>query len=217
MLRSEGILGETKDIGKRVELVPMDPHFHDITIALYQDSTDSGLAFRVHTYSTVPGVEDRVAFVAHAMAVLGGMEALDSDAALVRFACGNQHILAARRVFLEACKLPATATLEPKGLSIFDKKSAQDIKVSGSDSGVYDVFATGADASRATAIAGGLAKLAELSKSDTNATQVLFPCGQAHDALVGLLLGRALNVRAVIREEEMIASRGMLVAPSAQN
>ena len=27
--------------------------------------------------------------------------------------------------------------------------------------------------------------MAELSKSDTNATQVLFPCGQAHDALIG--------------------------------
>lgn len=217
MLRSEGILGETKDLGKRIELVPMDPHFHDITIALYQDSTDKGAALRVHTYSSIPGAEDRVAFVAHAMTVLGGMQALDGETALLKFACGNQHTLAARRVFLEACKLPSTTTLAPKGLSIFDKKSGQEINVSGSESGAYDVLATGADASRATAVAGGLAKLAEMAKSDMKATEVLFPCGQAHDALIGLLLGRALNVRAVIREEEMMASRGTLVAPSAQN
>jgi len=45
---------------------------------------------------------------------------------------------------------------------------------------------------------------------------VTFSCGQAHDALVGLLLVRALNVRAVLREQEMTASRGVLSAPSAQ-
>ena len=28
-------MGQIIDIGKRIELVPMDPHFHDITIALY--------------------------------------------------------------------------------------------------------------------------------------------------------------------------------------
>ena len=26
-------MGQIVDIGKRIELVPMDPHFHDITIA----------------------------------------------------------------------------------------------------------------------------------------------------------------------------------------
>ena len=43
-----------------------------------------------------------------------------------------------------------------------------------------------------------------------------FVCAWPHDALMGLLLPRALNVRAVLREEEMAASRGTLVAPSAQ-
>ena len=32
-------MGQTVDIGKRIELVPMDSHFHDITIALYQQGT----------------------------------------------------------------------------------------------------------------------------------------------------------------------------------
>jgi hypothetical protein len=34
--------------------------------------------------------------------------------------------------------------------------------------------------------------------------------------LVALLLPRALNVRAILREEEDAGSRGMLVAPSQQ-
>jgi len=204
-------------MGKRIELVPMDPHFHDITIALYQDSMDGGLVLRVHTYSSIPGAQDRVAFIAHAMSILGGMEAVSNGVSLLRFGCGAPHTLASRRVFLEACKISPSAPLEPKGLSIFDKKSDQEIAVASSDSGAYKVAAAGGDSARASAVAGGLAKLAEMSKSEMNAAQVAFPCGQPHDALVGLLLGRALNVRAALREDEMIASRGTLVAPSAQN
>jgi len=213
----ETMLGKTREIGRRIELVPMDPHFHDITIALYQEPTDTELVFRVHTYSSISGAQERIGFVAHAMSILSGMQAVGDDASLLRFGCGNQHIFAARRTFLEACKLSPSAPLAPRGLSIFDKKSGQNIDVANSGSGAYDVVAVGGDAARASAIAAGLAKLAEMSKSDTKATQVLFPCGQAHDALVGLLLARALNVRAVLREEEMMASRGTLVAPSAQN
>lgn len=195
----------------------MDPHFHDITLALYQQSAEAGPVFRVHTYSSIAGAQDRVAFVGRAMSTLGGMQQVGDGIPLLRFSCGDPHTLAARRVFLEACKLPPSAPLEPRALSIFDKKSAQNIDVITGGSGVYDVVAEGADAARASAIAGGLAKLAEMSKSETKATQVSFSCGQSHDSLVGLLLARALNVRAVLREEEMVASRGTLVAPSAQN
>jgi hypothetical protein len=209
-------LGVTGDIGKRIELVPMDPHFHDITLGLYQQSTEAGPAFRVHTYSSIPGAQDRVAFVERAMSTLGGMQHIGDGVLLLRFGCGNQHVLAARRVFLEACKLAPSAPLELRGLSIFDKKSGQNIDVLSKGSGAYDVTAGGSDAARASAIAGGLAKLGEMSKSETKATEVTFPCGQSHDALVGVLLVRALNVRAVLREEEMVASRGTLAAPSAQ-
>lgn len=210
-------MGLTGDIGRRIELVPMDPHFHEITIALYMQSTEDGQVFRVHTYSSIDGAQDRVAFITRAMSILGGMEEIAAGIPLLRFGCGYPHTLAARRVFLEACKLSPSAPQEPRGLSIFDKKSGQSIAVAAVGPGVYDVVAEGIDAARASAVAGGLAKLAEMSKSDTKATQVTFPCGRSHDALVGVLLARALNVRAALREEEMTAARGMLVAPSAQN
>ena len=29
-------MGVTTDIGERIELLPMDPHFHDISVALYR-------------------------------------------------------------------------------------------------------------------------------------------------------------------------------------
>ena len=71
-------------------------------------------------------------------------------------------------------------------------------------------------AARIDAITGGLKKLAEIEFVDGEPHRVKFACGSPHDALIGLLLPRALNVRAVLREEEMAASRGTLVAPSAQ-
>ena len=61
-----------------------------------------------------------------------------------------------------------------------------------------------------------LAKLAELTTSEEDETLVAFACGEAHDALLGTILPRALNLRQALREEELTASRGVLVAPSAQ-
>ena len=49
------------------------------------------------------------------------------------------------------------------------------------------------------------------------ANEAAFACGGAHDALVGLLLVRVLNVRAVIRGEDAAAAQGVLAAPSANS
>ena len=60
-------------------------------------------------------------------------------------------------------------------------------------------------------------KLGEMEGIETdNKDTVGFACGHSHDALIGLLLIRAPNVRVVLREEEMGAARGVLSAPSQQ-
>ena len=46
--------------------------------------------------------------------------------------------------------------------------------------------------------------------------KIAYPCGDTHDEMLGLLLIRAPNVRAVFREQDMAASRGVLAAPSQQ-
>ena len=67
-------MGETIDLGRRMELVPMDPHFHNISIALYRQVGGNGPVFLVHSYSKRDGTRQRVEFVARAMAILGGLE-----------------------------------------------------------------------------------------------------------------------------------------------
>lgn len=206
----------TLDLGRRIELVSMDPHFYDISIGLYRQEGESGPDYLVHTYSRKEGARERQDFVMRAMHVLGGLEEKNGR---LYFSCGSPHPLAARRIFLESCKLKPSGALEQRPLTIVDKKSNLELAVSSVGPGAYKVFAVngGADgASRASVLANGLAKLAELARSDAPGDVVTFPCGQPHDAMIGLLLGRALNVRAALREEEMASSRGVLSAPSAQ-
>ena len=208
-------MGETLDLGRRIEIVPMDAHFHDITVGLYRQLRNEGPEFIVHTYSRIKGAKKRIASIVNAMKVLGGME-LTSDGRL-QFPCKEGHELACRRVFLEACKFSSNEIIEPRPLSVLDKKSGLNITVTSSGAGVYIVGAEGDAKSkdrRISAIAGGLIKLGQMV--DERVDRVSFACGQSHDALVGLLLVRAPNVRAIMREQEMASSRGVLSAPSQQ-
>ena len=115
---------------------------------------------------------------------------------------------------------PRVAALNRVPLSILDKKSQLTITVNSVGDGFYSVAADGegrAAARRVTAIAGGLIKLGEMEDTGADSRDtVAFECAHAHDALVGLLLTRAPNVRVALREEEMGAARGMLSAPSQQ-
>lgn len=214
-------MGLTKDLGRRIELVSMDSNFDDISIALYREDQWGGLAqfdYLVHTYSHLDGAVARTEAVAQTMCVLGGV---DVDGARVRFSCGEPHELACRRLFLEACKADPSSQTDPKPMTIFDKKSDGDLTVESLGDGRYRLIGEDGDAKKAkrrTAIGAGLVKLGEMAwvEGEGKADEIGFSCRQSHDELVGLLLVRALNVRGVEREQQLAASRGQLLAPSAQ-
>jgi hypothetical protein len=209
-------MGLTQDLGTRVELVSMDPHFHDITIGLYRQNQDGRTRYLVHTYSHEPGAGDRIAFI---LRVADTMAGLERGEGWFGFPCGASHQAAARRVFLEACKLAPTSAIEARPLSVLDKKSGRTITVKALGSGKYEVTPDGAEDTgreRVNAVSGGLKKLAELESVEDSPGVLRFPCGQSHHLLIGLLLPRALNVRAILREEESAGSRGQLAAPSQQ-
>ena len=209
-------MGSTRELGGRIELVSMDPHCSNITIGLYEQSANGTLGYLVHSYSKLPSARARLDAVIQAMQVLGGVVLREG---LLGFACGAKHQLAMRRAFLEACKLAPDIPVAVRPLSVLDKKLNATVSVKGLGNGLYELAAEGsseAAASRLDSIVGGYRKLAELEAIPDQPHRFRFACGQNHDALVGLLLSRALNVRAILREQEMAAGRGMLVAPSAQ-
>ena len=210
-------MAQLLDLGSRVELVSMDAHCDDITIALYSPDSDGDPVYRVHTYSGLPSADERIAGLVQTMQILGDME--QTAEGLLRFPCGHAHQLGARRLFLEACKLDPTTPPEPRPLRIFDKKANGTIAVASLGQGLYEAQpeadAQGADR-RVTTIARGLIRLGEMEDIADQPNQARFGCGQSHDALIGLLLVRAPNVRAAMREAEDMASRGGLPVPSPQ-
>jgi hypothetical protein len=212
-------MAHIKDLGRRLELVSMDPYFHDISISLYRrPGADGAPEFLVHSYSGREGTGGRIDRVAATMAILGGMEPSANDRHALRFPCGGEHLLACKRIFLEACKRDPGAPVEAPALSIYDKKAELTLKAEAMGEGHYrlvaDGEATGAER-RIAVLARGLQKLAGLRSVADSQNRIAFDCGHPHDALVGLLLGRALNVRAAIREVEAAATRGILAAPGA--
>lgn len=194
----------------------MDAQHEDISVALYVRETDGGAAGTVFSYSAKPGTAGRLVEIADAMCSIGGM-VREGDGPVVRFACGQWHAAAARRLFIEAVKLKPDEPRGARELSLPDSRTDQTIKIAPAGNGVYEVTADNladGERSRAGAIGKAMAKLAELDY-DEDRSVVTFTCGSEHDALIGLLLVRAQNLRQVLREEEMQASRGVLSAPGS--
>jgi hypothetical protein len=206
------------DLGRRIELVSTDRYFRDISIGLYAREDAGGCSFRVRSFAVHDGVADRIGFIVNAMQTLGGM--LPGEAAdTVRFPCGGEHLVAVRRLFLQACKEKPEAAPETPALSMWDKKSELTIKAVGLGQGAYDLAAEGGDEQaqrRLGALRNAMVKLADAQADETAGERFCFTCGQDHDAMVGLLLQAAPNVRAVMREFEMNAARGVLLAPGSQ-
>jgi hypothetical protein len=206
------------DLGRRVELVSLDPSFHDVSVGLYRKDTDGGPLGLVHSYSGQPGIEARLDAIRNAMSVLGGLQTdTVGDDRGVRLPCGGWHDGAMKRLFLDCFRVDLFGELEPKPLAAPDTRSDQYITVVPLGSGVYRVDAeggSGEEPSRAPAIARALVRLVELDEVDD--TTVAFRCGHDHHELMGLMLVRAQNLRAALREEELTSSRGVLAAPGAQ-
>lgn len=193
----------------------MDRRCACITVSLYLRS--DGVSAEVHSYSGRPGSSERLSWLADAMRYLGGMT---GDDTLVSFPCGTWHDRAARRIFLEASRVDPEKTLAARPTTVDDLRASQAVTVHSLGFGVYRVTAVAADPdaiSRAPAVAAGFVKLADVQIDADDKSLFRFPCGASHDALVSLLLPRAINVRAALREQELAAGRGVLVAPSAQD
>ena len=70
------------DLGSRIELVPMDLHCEEISIALYRREESGGPEFLVHTYSGREGASERVRFISATMKVMGNVAGLPGEPGL---------------------------------------------------------------------------------------------------------------------------------------
>ncbi|MBT4514837.1 MAG: hypothetical protein HOC77_07070, partial [Chloroflexi bacterium] len=120
--------------GDCVELVPMDPNFHDISVGLYERDGIS----TVWTFSRKPGVEERMRDIVARLVTLGGMEITDTWNQL-RFPCGHLHTRPLK--FLTTAAIERTAERDrPEELQIQDSKSALMIDLTGEQVGDRYVY-----------------------------------------------------------------------------
>ncbi|MDP6345597.1 MAG: hypothetical protein QF578_11415 [Alphaproteobacteria bacterium] len=208
------------DIGTRVELVSSDKYFRDISIGLYARETAGGWLYRVHSYAGYDGAAARLDSIVMAMKTLGGMDAGPTPG-LLRFPCGAAHPLAVRRLFLQACKLDPTEAPAARPLSVVDRKTGLTASAAHDGAGGYGISASGEAAAehgprRIAAIRNGLVKLSGAAPDAAADGRFSFDCGRGHDALVGLLLQNAPDVRVAMRELAANAARGVLAAPGSQ-
>ena len=194
--------------GKCVELVSMDPNFHDISVSLY---VKDGIS-TVWTFSRKPGVETRIETIRDQLVALGGFTAVRRTHDQIRFVCGHDHAMPVKFLIRQAVeKDPSYA--HPEG-AVKDLRSNLMLRAGAAEVDGRWVYSVDGDGearnkdARLRAVTAGLVRYGGMEKVDD--TQVVFSCGSRHDELVRLLLPYARNVRGVEDQLETDALRGQM-------
>jgi hypothetical protein len=201
--------------GRCLELVPMDPHFRDISVGLH---VKDGV-FTIWTYSQKPGVEERIRRIRDQLVALGGLTPVDGTPNQSRFQCGYLHARPLKFLLMQAVEKDPHLSLPEGKISVKDTKSALMLSVAGREVGeqwVYEVSADGEAPNRPArlrALVQGFRRYGEAEQ--VSDTEVIFPCGYRHDQLARLLLPYARNVSAVENMMESAALRGQLTTGTA--
>jgi hypothetical protein len=192
--------------GRCLEIVPMDPNFHNISVGLY---VKDGIC-TVWTFSRKPGVQERVEQIRDQLVTLGGVKPVDGTHNQARFPCGYLHERPVKFLLNQAVgKAPDYAP--PYGqMSLKDLRSALTLHVTGAEQDgrwVYQISGQGEvpnPAMRLRMVVAGFLRYGEMEK--VSDTEVAFPCGQRHDELIRLLLPYSRNISSV---EGMMAAEAL--------
>ena len=193
--------------GKCLELVPIDPHFHDISVGLY---SKGGIA-TVWTFSRREGVEGRIERVRDQLAKLGDMDALEGTHNQLQPRCGAIHQRPLKFLMMQAVEKDPGFDY-PEG-RVKDLRSPlmlgfESDEVDGRT--VYRLTAEGEApraAGRMRAITSGFVRYGEMERAGDG---VSFNCGARHDPLMRLLLPYARNVTGTQDMLDADALRGQM-------
>lgn len=199
-----------EEYGQCLELVPMDPHFHGISVGLY---LKDGVC-TLWSYTGKPGLEERITTIRDQFVALGGLTPVDGTHNQIKFLCGGLHLRALRFLLAQAVGKSPDFSPEGDGLSIRDTRTKLTLNVSGKETTeryVYGLSATGEATSipaRLRMVVAGFVRYGEMEK--VGDAEVAFPCGQRHDRLMGILMPYSRNISAVEDMMEADAMRGQM-------
>lgn len=201
--------------GNCLELVPLDPHFHHISIGVY---LKDGVA-TVWTFSRCEGAQERIRRVRDQIVGLGGLVPVEGTHDKVRFPCDHVHLRPLKFLMMQAVEKDPEYVLPEGVMSVKDTRTPLTLTVAGRAQGgrwVYTVSGAGQAPNvpmRLKAVVGGFVRYGEMQR--VSDTEVAFHCGTRHDDLVRLLLPYARNMSAVDQMMEAAAMRGQLTTGTA--
>ena len=193
--------------GKCLELVPIDPHFHDISVGLYAKDRIA----TVWTFSRRDGAAGRIEQVRDQLAALGDLAPVEGTHDQLRPCCGTVHQRPLKFLMMQAVEKDPSFTY-PQGRTK-DLRSAlmlgfESEEVEGRT--VYHVTAEGEApnaAGRLRAVTSGFVRYGEMERANGG---LAFGCGAKHDPLMKLLLPYARNVTGTQDMLDADALRGQM-------
>lgn len=193
-------------LGSCVELIPMDPHFQNISIGLYvQHSMCS-----IWSFSQKDEVEKRIEEIRDQLVSLGDLEPVTGSFNQARFPCGKLHHRPLRFLLSKATNKPPDFKHPTGNISIQDSKSDLMLSATAKESNGtwhYEIQGEGdvKNASlRIKMVVAGFLKYGEMIK--TSDTSVAFECGENHENLMRIILPYSRNVSSV---EGMMATEAL--------
>ncbi len=196
--------------GKCMELIPMDPNFHEITVGLY---VKDGIG-TVWTFSSKSGVEKRVAEIRDQLVVLGGMVPVEGTHNQAKFPDGEMYDRPLRFLLRQAVEKPYGTRHPEARIEIKDLRSPLQIIATPEEIDgrwIYRITAEGEyknPTMRVRAVTQGFVRYGEMEKVDVDA--VTFPHGGRRDELIRLVLPYARNVTGTADMLEAEALRGQM-------
>ena len=204
------VADQIKKLGSCIELVSIDPHFHDVTVGLF---IKNGI-LTISTFSTVEGSEARIEQIRDRCVKLGDVEAVEGTTNQLRLISDLQLDRALRFMFIAAVEKDPTAELPSGRITAPDTKTKLTFVVEGAEESgqyVYTVSAEGESdraAMRIRAAVGGFIRYSGCTRVDKN--KFSFPDGKKYDNFARLILPLARNVSAVEAQLEADEMAGQM-------
>ncbi len=196
--------------GRCLELVSIDPHFHEITVGLY---LKDGVV-TVWTFSDRQGVEERIRQIRDLLVVRGALVPVEGTHDQARFECGTVHERPLTFLLRNCVEKGPDLEQEHGPITVRDfrtKLTLMATPVQQDGRWAYEVSGEGDEAKpeiRVRAVVGGFMRYGEMER--VSPTQAAFACGARHDELVRLLIPMARNVSSIEDVLEADALRGQM-------
>ncbi len=199
-----GIKDRIKELGSCIELVSIDPHFHDISVGLF---IKDGL-LTIWSFSNHEGIAGRIEQIRDRCTRLGDVVAVESTTNQLRLISDLYLDRALRFMFIAAVEKDPARELPSGRITTPDTKTKLIFVIEGAEENgkyVYTISAEGESdraEMRVRATVGGFVRYSDCERVDKN--KFAFPDGKRYDGFARLILPLARNVSAV--ESQLAAS-----------